>query len=360
MHIRPVKWMSALAALLVMSGAWGATATIAPCSLFPSETCASAVTGVVVGGTTYDVSFAAGTFTDLNTGGNLPFVGAAGQDGNAEAARDQILAALAAGNATRVGSTGSAGDPYNTFWVPYDDPINAGADIITKAAQFTGGSPTWFAFNGLAAVSSELAYAIMSVVPVPAAVDDGPVSVTEGVAEIIPVGTNDTGFTDPVTVTVTTLPTKGTIGAISPTGPAAGMTITYTANIGTVGADSFDYEMTDGTPASDTATVTVDISPDTDGDGVPDGSDNCTLVSNASQCDSDADGYGNRCDGDLNNNSSTNSQDYVLFRQQLGQPSVAPIYNQADINCNSSVNSQDYVLFRSLLGQPSGPSGLVP
>jgi hypothetical protein len=97
---------------------------------------------------------------------------------------------------------------------------------------------------------------------------------------------------------------------------------------------------------------------DIDGDGVENSLDNCTLVANAGQCDSDGDGYGNHCDGDLNNNTATNAQDYVLFRQQLGQPSVAPAFNQADINCSGAVNSQDYVLFRGLLGMPSGPSGL--
>jgi hypothetical protein len=99
---------------------------------------------------------------------------------------------------------------------------------------------------------------------------------------------------------------------------------------------------------------------DTDADGVPDSTDNCIEVPNASQCDSDGDGYGNHCDGDLNNNGFTNAQDYILFRTQLGQSSVAPTYNQADLNCNGFVNSQDYVVFRSRLGVPSGPSGLVP
>ncbi|MEO8224209.1 MAG: thrombospondin type 3 repeat-containing protein, partial [Gammaproteobacteria bacterium] len=46
---------------------------------------------------------------------------------------------------------------------------------------------------------------------------------------------------------------------------------------------------------------------DTDGDGVADVLDNCTLVANPTQCDSDGDGYGNACDGDLNNNSFTNA-----------------------------------------------------
>jgi len=35
---------------------------------------------------------------------------------------------------------------------------------------------------------------------------------------------------------------------------------------------------------------------DTDGDGIPDSSDNCVSVANPSQADSDADGYGDACD----------------------------------------------------------------
>ncbi|MEO7385818.1 MAG: dockerin type I domain-containing protein [Gammaproteobacteria bacterium] len=108
--------------------------------------------------------------------------------------------------------------------------------------------------------------------------------------------------------------------------------------------------------------INVATAADTDGDGVPDSADNCRLVPNntgaGAQCDSDGDGFGNRCDGDLNNNGSTNAQDTTLFRQQLGKPSTAPTYNKADLNCNGSVNAQDTTLFRGLLGNPPGPSGL--
>jgi hypothetical protein len=81
------------------------------------------------------------------------------------------------------------------------------------------------------------------------------------------------------------------------------------------------------------------VTGDSDGDGVDNHFDNCSSLSNPSQCDSDGDGYGNRCDGDLNNNGFTNAQDTTLFRQQLGLPSVAPAYNQADLNCNGFVNA---------------------
>lgn len=99
---------------------------------------------------------------------------------------------------------------------------------------------------------------------------------------------------------------------------------------------------------------------DADSDGMADAIDNCTQLANPTQCDSDGDDFGNHCDGDLNDNGTTNAQDYVLFRQQLGQPSTGPTYNEADINCNGAVNAQDYVLFRSRLGSPPGPSGSLP
>jgi hypothetical protein len=99
---------------------------------------------------------------------------------------------------------------------------------------------------------------------------------------------------------------------------------------------------------------------DQDTDGVLDSLDNCSAVANANQCDSDGDGFGNRCDGDLNDDGATNAFDTPLYRAQLGKPSVGPTYNEADLNCNGFVNAFDTSLFRSLLGSPLGPSGLVP
>jgi alpha-tubulin suppressor-like RCC1 family protein len=103
--------------------------------------------------------------------------------------------------------------------------------------------------------------------------------------------------------------------------------------------------------------TTVTVAVDTDGDTVPDPIDNCTLVANPGQCDSDTDGFGNHCDADLNNNSFTNAQDTTLFRAELGLPSNPPLYNPADLNCNGFVNSQDTTLFRQRLGLPPGPEG---
>lgn len=49
--------------------------------------------------------------------------------------------------------------------------------------------------------------------------------------------------------------------------------------------------------------------PDTDGDSITDDLDNCTLIANAPQTDTDGDGYGNRCDADYNNDCSVDFLD---------------------------------------------------
>ncbi|MEO1574667.1 MAG: thrombospondin type 3 repeat-containing protein, partial [Pseudomonadota bacterium] len=53
---------------------------------------------------------------------------------------------------------------------------------------------------------------------------------------------------------------------------------------------------------------------DTDGDGVTDDLDNCTLAPNAAQRDSNGDGFGNVCDADLDNDCIVNAVDLGLLR----------------------------------------------
>lgn len=99
---------------------------------------------------------------------------------------------------------------------------------------------------------------------------------------------------------------------------------------------------------------------DGDGDGVPDYADNCLKIPNPDQLDSDGDGYGNICDGDLNNDNKTNSLDLGLFKRAFGPASTAndDLKDAADFNGDRRVNSLDLGTFKRLFGLPPGPSGL--
>jgi len=95
--------------------------------------------------------------------------------------------------------------------------------------------------------------------------------------------------------------------------------------------------------------------PDTDGDSLPDATDNCSAIANADQRDTNDDGFGNICDADLNDSGLVTSADYTVLRSRLntGDP-------DADLNGSGLVNVADYSLLRAMLNQPPGPSGLAP
>ncbi len=103
--------------------------------------------------------------------------------------------------------------------------------------------------------------------------------------------------------------------------------------------------------------------PDTDGDGVRDGADNCTLVSNPTQIDSNGDGYGNICDADINNSGLTTSSDFNLLRaciNQAGYPTGSATCQASDMNGSGLVTSTDFNLLRARINTAPGPSGVVP
>ncbi len=99
-----------------------------------------------------------------------------------------------------------------------------------------------------------------------------------------------------------------------------------------------------------------DLAPDTDGDGVPDSLDNCRLLANANQRDTNGDGYGNLCDPDFNNNGVVDSQDGALLKVAFGSSA----FPDRDLNGNGIVDSNDGARLKARFGQPPGPSGLVP
>jgi hypothetical protein len=93
--------------------------------------------------------------------------------------------------------------------------------------------------------------------------------------------------------------------------------------------------------------------PDTDGDTVPDASDNCVLVPNAGAlfCDTDQDGYGNACDCDTNNDGVVGGPDFGTFTVEYGGPGLA------DTNCDGVVGGPDFGTFTATYGGAVGPSG---
>lgn len=93
------------------------------------------------------------------------------------------------------------------------------------------------------------------------------------------------------------------------------------------------------------------IAADQDGDGIVDIEDNCITVANPAQRDSNGDGYGNRCDADLDNNQIVDVADFFIFLNRF--KSQDP---DADLNGDGRVNRADFFLLRNLIFNPPGPS----
>jgi formylglycine-generating enzyme required for sulfatase activity len=101
---------------------------------------------------------------------------------------------------------------------------------------------------------------------------------------------------------------------------------------------------------------------DPDGDGVLAGLDNCITARNADQRDTNGDGYGNRCDGDFDNNGTVNFIDLGIFKRCLprGPQCDDALFQATDLDGNAAVNFQDLGVFKSLFGRAPGPSDANP
>jgi uncharacterized protein (TIGR03790 family) len=104
----------------------------------------------------------------------------------------------------------------------------------------------------------------------------------------------------------------------------------------------------------------VHIVADQDGDGIADTMDNCILVPNPAQRDTDLDGYGNACDADLNNDGIVNSSDFDLFTSVFftAAPGIEPFVmaDHADFNNSNYIDQNDFSILSGLFGAAAGPS----
>ncbi len=128
-----------------------------------------------------------------------------------------------------------------------------------------------------------------------------------------------------------------------------------TATLATIGGGYFFYNLDSFVTAR---------AADTDNDGITNSADDCTNAPNGnlipdagghSQLDADGDGYGNICDGDLNNSGRVTVVDYTILRNALNTTNAV-----ADLNGSGRVTVVDYTLLRNRLNLPPGPSGLHP
>jgi hypothetical protein len=94
---------------------------------------------------------------------------------------------------------------------------------------------------------------------------------------------------------------------------------------------------------------------DTDGDGVIDVKDNCTLVPNPDQRDVDNDGFGSICDPDFNNDMRINILDLAYLKANFLSTDAL-----ADLNGDGIVNLEDLAIMKSMFLQSPGPAGTLP
>lgn len=98
---------------------------------------------------------------------------------------------------------------------------------------------------------------------------------------------------------------------------------------------------------------------DADNDLVPDQFDSCVNHANgpnqaSNQIDTDLDGYGDRCDPDVDQSCSVTALDFGSWLTCFGS-----YCNEADFDNSGTVTAIDFGVFLSFFGQPPGPSGLA-
>jgi len=102
--------------------------------------------------------------------------------------------------------------------------------------------------------------------------------------------------------------------------------------------------------------ATAATAQDSDGDTVPDASDNCDLVLNTPQTNTDGDAFGNACDPDYDGTGVVGFADLMFFRTNFTFP-VPPGSPHADHEDppNGIIGLSDFLVFLTYWSGPPGP-----
>jgi hypothetical protein len=100
---------------------------------------------------------------------------------------------------------------------------------------------------------------------------------------------------------------------------------------------------------------------DLDADRTADAADNCRALANPTQLDADADGSGNHCDADFDQDGGSGAADFTVFRRCYGHavlagsgPAADPSCAESDMDGDGAVGAGDFVLFRAEYLTPPG------
>jgi len=101
---------------------------------------------------------------------------------------------------------------------------------------------------------------------------------------------------------------------------------------------------------------------DGDGDTVEDAFDNCSMIANADQTDTDHNGCGDSCTAniacDANGDTSVGATDFAILRMQFGNS--VPAGTLGDCNpVDGVVGATDFAALRMQFGNTVGPSGIT-